>query len=90
MIVSILKARFLLYTARITRELGVQHTVEASYKSAEYTCPRFKTGDKPMILIPRYLLKPLPIAANIEDALDVADLNAQARAEVNRIYAVGT
>ena len=40
-----------------------------------------------MILIPRYLLKPLPIAANIEDALDVADLNAQARAEVNRIYA---
>ena len=26
MIVSILKARFLLYTARITRELGVQHT----------------------------------------------------------------
>ena len=40
--VLILKARFLLYTARTTRELGVQHTVEASYKSAKYTCPQFK------------------------------------------------
>jgi hypothetical protein len=87
MIVSILKARFLLYTERITKELGVQHTVEASYKSSKYICPRFKTDDKPIILIPRYLLKPLPIAASIEDALDIADLNALAREEVNRIYA---
>lgn len=38
-------------------------------------------------MVPQALLKPLPIAANIEDALDVADLNEQARQEVNRIYA---
>jgi hypothetical protein len=87
MIVSILKARFLAYTDRITMELGIKRTVEVPYDGRKYSCPQFKKSDKPMILVPRALLKPLPIAANIEDALDVADLNEQARLEVNRIYA---
>lgn len=87
MIVSILKARFLGYTDRITRQLGVEQTVEVPYDMTTYICPQFKKSTKPMILVPQYLLKPLPIAADIEDALDVADLNDQARAEVNRIYA---
>lgn len=87
MVVSILKPRFLLYTDRIARDLGIKHTIEVSHLLKSYTCPRFKKGEKPMILVPQRLLKPLPIAASIEDALDIADLNAQARAEVNRIYA---
>lgn len=87
MIVSILKSRFLGYTDRIARELGVKQTIEVSYDVKTYICPQFKKGTKPIILVPQYLLKPLPIAADIEDALDVADLNEQARAEVNRIYA---
>jgi len=86
MVVSILKVRFLAYTDRITKELGIKHTIEVPYDGGKYSCPRFKKNDKPMILVPRALLKPLPIAANIEDALDVADLNQQARQEVNRIY----
>jgi hypothetical protein len=86
MIVSILKARFLAYTDRITRELGIKRTVEVPYDGRKYGCPQFKKNEKPMILVPQALLKPLPIAANIEDALDVADLNQQARHEVNRIY----
>jgi hypothetical protein len=40
-----------------------------------------------MILVPQDLLKPLPIAADIQDALDLAELNDEARGEVNRIYA---
>jgi len=40
-----------------------------------------------MILVPANILKPLPIATDIEDALDVADLNEETRAKVNEIYA---
>lgn len=87
MIVSILMTRFLAYTDRITRALGIKHTIEVPYDGRKYICPQFKKNAKPMILVPQSLLKPLPIAANIEDALDVADLNEQARQEVNRIYA---
>jgi hypothetical protein len=87
MVVSILKPRFLSYTDRIARDLGVEQTVEIAYRGKKYICPRFKKGDKPMILVPQSLLKPLPIAADIEDALYIAELNSQARAEVNRIYA---
>jgi hypothetical protein len=87
MIVHILKRRFLDYTDRITRALGVKYVVEVTYGLDKYVCPRFRKQDRPMILVPAILLKPLPIAANIEDALDIADLNEEARAEVNRIYA---
>lgn len=87
MIVSILKVRFLAYTDRITIKLGIKRTIEVSHDGRKYMCPQFKKNDKPMILVPQDLLKPLPIAANIEDALDAADLNDQAREEVNRIYA---
>jgi hypothetical protein len=87
MIVHILKPRFLAYTDRITRALGVKNAIEVTYGQDKYVCPRFSKRDKPMILVPANLLKPLPIATDIEDALDVADLNEEARAEVNRIYA---
>ncbi len=87
MVVAILKGRFLAYTDRVTKELGAQRTVRVSYQAENYICPQFKTSDKPLILVPQDLLKPLPIAASIEDALEAADLNDEARAEVNRVYA---
>ena len=87
MIVHILKHRFLAYTDRVTRALGVNSVIEVSSGPNKFVCPRFRKGDKPMILVPANLLKPLPIATDIEDALAVADLNEAARAEVNRIYA---
>lgn len=68
MIVHILKGRFLVYTDRVTRELGVKQVVEVTYGSDKYLCPRFNRRDRPMILVPAALLKPLPIAADIQDA----------------------
>jgi hypothetical protein len=85
MLVSILMPRFLTYTDRITRELGVNQTSEAEYKGRKYVCPRYKR-EKPLILVPRGILKPLPVALDIEQALDNADLNQQTRSEVNRIF----
>jgi hypothetical protein len=86
MIVSILKGRFLTYTDRVTRALGVKQTAELTFEDRSYLCPKFDKTAKPMILVPKNLLKPLPIAANIQDALDVADFNDQARHAVNQIY----
>jgi hypothetical protein len=87
MIVSILVSRFLTYTDRTTKQLGIKRTIEIPYYGRRYICPQFRKNEKPMIVVPQALLKPLPIAANLEDALDIADLNEQAREEVNRIYA---
>jgi hypothetical protein len=87
MIVSILKPRFLAYTTRMTRQLGIQQTVAVEYDGKTYICPRFKKGDKPIILVPRRLLKPLPIAADIGEALDMAaDLNEETRKIANKMF----
>lgn len=86
MIVSILKPRFLAYTDRVTRTLGIQLAAEFEYQGKRYFCPRLKKGDKPIILLPQDILKPLPIALNIEEALTNADLNENARQQVNKIF----
>jgi len=87
MIVSILKPQFLLYTDRVTKLLKIKKAVVVDFNGQKYLCPQYDGSDRPTILVPQSLLKPLPIAASIEDALDAADLNDQARAAVNRIYA---
>ena len=87
MIVSVLKPRFLAYTTRVTRQLGIQQTVSVEFDGKTYICPRFKKGEKPIILVPRRLLKPLPIAADIGEALDMAaDLNEETRRIANRMF----
>lgn len=87
MFVSILKKRFLDYTDRVTRELNVQRASIFTYEGVSYTCPRFDLKSKPLILVPRSLLKPLPIALDLAQALDNADLAASVRAEVNALWA---
>ncbi len=92
MIVSVLKPRFLAYTNRVTRQLGILETMPVEYNVNEYLCPRIrKVGkakrDKPLILVPRRLLKPLPIAADIGEALDMAaDLNEETRRTANKMF----
>jgi hypothetical protein len=88
MIVSILKARFLAYTDRITKSLKIDDVTNIEHESLKYACPNLGRTGRPLILVPQDLLKPLPIAASIEDALAMADLNDTARREVNKIYAL--
>jgi hypothetical protein len=52
-----------------------------------YLCPQFRKGEKPLILVPRDLLKPLPIALDIEEALDNASFNEAMREKSNKIFA---
>jgi hypothetical protein len=79
MIVSILKPRFLAYTSRVTTALQIQPTVKVELDGKTYICPQAKKGTKPIILVPRALLKPMPTAADVGEAIDNAALNEQAR-----------
>jgi hypothetical protein len=86
MLVSILLPQFLSYTDRVTRELGVQRIDHVVYERKKYACPRFSKADKALILLPREALRPLPVALDIEDALTSANLNDQARRELNTLF----
>ena len=87
MMVHILLPRFLAYTTRITKALQIQTTMAVPYDGKTYVCPQAKKGQKPIILVPRSLLKPLPIAADIGQALDNADLNERTRDAANKKFA---
>jgi hypothetical protein len=87
MVVSILKPRFLAYTSRVTAALQIQQTVKVKFDGITYICPQAKQGAKPIILVPRSLLKPMPTAADIGEAIDNASLNEQARDAANKMFA---
>jgi hypothetical protein len=87
MVVSILKPRFLAYTSRVTAALQIQPTVQLQFNGKTYTCPQSQKGMKPIILVPRSLLKPMPTAADIGEAIDNAALNEQARNAANKMFA---
>lgn len=87
MMVHLMLPRFLAYTTRITKELQIQKSVGVTYSGKTYLCPQAKKGEKPIILVSRALLKPLPIAADIAQALDNADLNEQTRQAANKMFA---
>lgn len=86
MLVSILMERFLMYTHRITQALHVQKTDQVLYRGRYYTCPRFSNAEKAHVLLPKEILRPLPIAMDIEQALSGADLNDEVRSELNILY----
>ena len=86
MIVAILKARFIEYTDRVTRSLGILRVLPIKFGPRQFLLPRFKVGEDPTILLPQELLKPLPIALDIEGALINADLNEEARKAVNKLF----
>lgn len=87
MMVHILLPRFLAYTTRVTKELQIQKTMTVSYDGKTYICPQATKSQKPVILVPRSILKPLPVAADIGQALDNADLNERTRDAANKMFA---
>jgi hypothetical protein len=61
--------------------------MKVQFDGGTYTCPQAKPGAKPIILVPRSLLKPMPTAADIGEAIDNAALNEQARDAANKMFA---
>lgn len=88
MIVSILADRFYAYTQRMAHQLGIHQLTEVTTKSGKkFLCPSFSQEDGALILFPKRLLKPLPIAANIGEALENASLDDDMRKQLNHIIA---
>ena len=58
MMVKILLPRFLAYTTRVTKELQIQKTMTIAFDGKTYICPQAKKNQKPVILVPRSILKP--------------------------------
>jgi hypothetical protein len=87
MVVFILLKNFLRYTDRLTTELGISRRGTFTFDGSNYACPKFDKSAKSVLLVPRVFLKPLPIAADYESAMDNADLNEAARKEMNKLIA---
>ena len=86
MVISILASRFYAYTERVAFELGIHQLNPVSIGSATFKLPCFSQEDGPILLLPKKILKPLPIAADIGEALEAADLNEETRAEFNAMW----
>jgi hypothetical protein len=87
MLVSILQTQFLEYTERVTKALGVVRIEPILFRGKRYICPKFSRKDKAVILLPRDILRPLPVALDFQQALDNAHINDEVRHELNALFA---
>jgi hypothetical protein len=88
MVISILASRFYAYTERVAFELGIYQLTSIEAGAATFKIPCFSEKDGPVLLLPKAILKPLPIAADIGEALAVADLNEKTRTEFNAMWEI--
>jgi hypothetical protein len=86
MFVSILGDRFYAYTQRMAENLGIHQLAVVHGKSSSFSIPCFSSETGPILLFPKVVLRPLPIAADIGEALERADLNEQTRTEANKLW----
>lgn len=72
------------YTQRISRELDLP-TRELSAAGATYRLPMDEASESTLVLLPRDILRPLPMAYEWSDVEVVASHNSEVRRSVNRI-----
>jgi hypothetical protein len=85
-VINILQTAIYVYTIRLAGELNI----ECSYKvidrlGDEYILPTHPTGNKALLLVPRELLRSIPIALTPEDIPYVSAYNEQLREKFNTI-----
>jgi hypothetical protein len=86
MVLSILASRFYAYAQRVAGELGIHQLRNVSAGNSTFAVPCFSEKEGPIMLLPKAILQPLPIAADIGEALDKAELNEGTRNELNAIW----
>jgi hypothetical protein len=76
------------YTARITKELGIKNLLRLRTYEANYILPEhpLKKG-KPLVFLPKNILRDLPVANNYEEIANVAAFNEELRKRFNQIVA---
>lgn len=87
-IISILKDRIYTYTERISRELGLPTDYQVTGEEENiFLLPAHPAGTKPLLLLPKDMLRALPVASSFREVSSVAVFNDQVRARFNKILA---
>jgi hypothetical protein len=81
MTINILEEDFCLYTQNICERLGI----ETPYTYKGYKLPVHPEKDEYILLLPKLLLRDLPVAANWEEVFVIAQHNSQLREKVNSL-----
>jgi hypothetical protein len=82
--ISILKCRFLEFTERVTRSLGIK-TERFPICQREWSLPVSPKAGSALVLVPEAMLNTLPIAMDRSEISEVAKFNAEVRAQWNAI-----
>lgn len=87
--INILQDSIYTYTARVASELKIPCTREVMTLRTRqiFLLPEHPSGSKPLVLVPRSLLRDIPIALTPEEIPDVASYNDELRERFNRILA---
>lgn len=83
MTLSIILLDVLRYTERIGLQLDVKRK-QFKVRKENIELPFDKSSQKPIILVPRIILRPLPIALDVSDIEAVASHNAELRDKLNK------
>ena len=90
LITYILLESVIKYTDRITKELKISNTRSIKYKNVIYKLPFNKYNNKPLFLLPKSILSPLPVAYDYDDIDYVCSENERVRNDINEIIDLGS
>ncbi len=84
LIIHIIYEDFCLYTARISKELGIK-TKEFKIEGIKYLLPVHPFSEEQIIFVPYTLLRVLPIATSYDDIANAAQHNEELRKQFDEI-----
>lgn len=85
MTIVIIKDDIYKYTERIAQKFGVKNLLIVNHNGNEYLLPKHPDGDKPILFLPKELLRDLPLAFGWENIDHVVSVNQELRQRLNRL-----
>lgn len=87
MTIVIIKEDVFAYTERVAKDLGVANDllVKWQFREHTYTLPKHPTKRRPAVLLPKELLRDLPVALSWEGIDHVVSTNRELRDRLNRL-----
>ncbi|OGD83582.1 hypothetical protein A2572_04765 [Candidatus Collierbacteria bacterium RIFOXYD1_FULL_40_9] len=89
MTLRIIKEDVFRYTERVTKELNIVKTHSYKIGEKEFTLPISSKTGKPVILLPKEILRDLPVALTWEGIDHVVAVNNELRQRLNRLIGTG-
>lgn len=85
MIIAIIRDDIFNYTRNLTKKFNIQNTLTIKYRDKSYTLPRHPYKNKPLLLLPKELLRDLPVALTWDGIDHVVSTNRELRERLNRL-----